>query len=73
MTEFRYVRVNRAKKNRVRWYEIFRTWMPSPAKKFVVVVVVQMLLNLKFCIKLYEALDFPIHLLVVDEEDQEFR
>jgi hypothetical protein len=47
--------------------------MPSPAKKFVVVVVVQMLLNLKFCIKLYEALDFPIHLLVVDEEDQEFR
>jgi hypothetical protein len=66
------------KKNRASWYEIFRIWMPSnvkldlPLKKFVVVVV-QMFFNLKFCFELYEVLDFPIHRLLVDEQDQEFR
>jgi len=45
----------------------------TSAKKNVVLVVVQMFLNLKSCVKLYEALDFPIHRLIVGEQHQEFR
>jgi len=42
-------------------------------KKFVVLVVVQTFLNLKSRIKLYEALDFPIHRLNVGEQHRAFR
>jgi len=43
------------------------------AKTFVVLVVVQMFLNLKSCIKLYEALDFTIHRLNEGEQHRAFR
>ena len=78
MTEFLYVRVNRTKKEQSQLVlhipyldAINRKAGPSAQK--VVVVVVQMLSNPKCCFKLYESLDFPIHRLVVVEQDQELR